>query len=538
MADDLRVGFGTGRGNESDAGLGRGPEPGPVGDAHVEDAKDGVLAIHGERQPSYVHDHDAHVSWYVRVQYALPSLGLAAVQVMMSTFVPKFYTDNLHVSLSVLGYLSLGSLVFDAITDPVVGFLSDFTRSRWGRRRPWIFAGGLYLAACIFGILAPPYGLSENQLVIWACVFVMNIMMASTITRVPWYALGMELTHLHDEKTSVFATREAMYIVGSIFGAGLPLAINFFMGDVESDEDQRDQYVILGILIGIVTAVSNVSCAIEVKERRYHLIPKHPRGTSIAMMYGLSSLLRNYAHLTHDLSHYKPARYLLLSASVYGAATYTGAFFFSYYVDYVVDARDYLEIILIIYIVTAIACIPLWVWLAKRYEKISMARLAMLIQSIVLTGCFFFVREGDFARFQGAVVLAGIGFGGYAALRASLISDLSDVDEWNQEIRTHVRREGGIQGLFDLNSKTLSAIFTGPALVLLGKLGYVPNTAQNYESKLFIRSMYTLFPGILGLVSIAMLSSYDLTREEHSRRKREWGRKRQASQREGQQVAA
>jgi len=128
--------------------------------------------------------------------------------------------------------------------------------------------------------------------------------------------------------------------------------------------------------------------------------------------------------------------------------------FLSYYIEYVVNADHKLVVILILYIFTAIALIPMRVKLAKKFEKVTATKAAMALQSLVLFAMFVLIENRDVRKLAVAVFFAGIGFGGYAALRASLLSDIADGDERNQVLKTagsHVGREGSIQGHFDFS---------------------------------------------------------------------------------------
>ena len=81
----------------------------------------------------------------------------AVVGIPVYVYIPKFYTDVVGINITVLGYLLLGVRVFDAITDPAIGYFSDRTRTRFGRRRPYIAAGSLILALSIYFLFNPPY---------------------------------------------------------------------------------------------------------------------------------------------------------------------------------------------------------------------------------------------------------------------------------------------------------------------------------------------------------------------------------------------
>lgn len=92
----------------------------------------------------------------VLVAYAAPALPLALLGITFYVFLPKFYADVVGVDLGVLGAVVLASRMWDAVTDPLLGGLSDRTATRWGRRRPWMAASIVPLAAAFALLLTPP----------------------------------------------------------------------------------------------------------------------------------------------------------------------------------------------------------------------------------------------------------------------------------------------------------------------------------------------------------------------------------------------
>ena len=91
-----------------------------------------------------------------KLAYAAPAFALAVVGIPIYVYIPKFYTDVVGINITVLGYIMFSVRIFDALTDPAIGYLSDRTQSRFGRRRPYIAVGSILVAAAMFFLFNPP----------------------------------------------------------------------------------------------------------------------------------------------------------------------------------------------------------------------------------------------------------------------------------------------------------------------------------------------------------------------------------------------
>eukprot|EP00913_Durusdinium_trenchii_P035041 g32781.t1 len=150
------------------------------------------------------------VSWCVSLVYGFPAFGFGAATVMISLFLPALYVDRLGVPLSHIGFVTTAVQLFDAVTDPLMGYLSDraVERSRWqdraqfssGRRRPFMLLGSWSLAASFVALFAPPKEGAGTALA-WATTFALLTQLGLTCARVPWLAWGIELTNEYDKKT-------------------------------------------------------------------------------------------------------------------------------------------------------------------------------------------------------------------------------------------------------------------------------------------------------------------------------------------------
>ena len=106
------------------------------------------------------------VSFIKKIAYAMPAFALAVVGIPLYVYIPKFYSDVVGVNITLVGIILLAARLFDAVTDPLIGFLSDTTGCRFGRRRPYIAAGSVLLAMSIF-FLFHPVQLSVTGATIW-----------------------------------------------------------------------------------------------------------------------------------------------------------------------------------------------------------------------------------------------------------------------------------------------------------------------------------------------------------------------------------
>ena len=144
-----------------------------------------------------------------------------------STFLLIYYNQVLGLSGALAGAAIMIALVFDAITDPLAGSLSDNLRSRWGRRHPFMYASALPLAACFYLLFVPPEGLGRGALFCWLTVFAVLTRAAMTLYHVPHLALGAELSDDYEERTSIVSFRQVFGILGSLAAVILGFTVFF-----------------------------------------------------------------------------------------------------------------------------------------------------------------------------------------------------------------------------------------------------------------------------------------------------------------------
>lgn len=169
--------------------------------------------------PAQFDSHEAHIFVSVRrkFSYASGQFGLAISENLLMNFVMVFYPVILKLNPAVVGAALLWPRIWDAISDPIMGQLSDRTRSRWGRRRPYLLFGAPALAIATFLVFAPPASLSQNGLMVYIFVMAAIYYTAYTVVAIPYGALGSELSIEYNERTRVQAWRSIANFVATIF---------------------------------------------------------------------------------------------------------------------------------------------------------------------------------------------------------------------------------------------------------------------------------------------------------------------------------
>ncbi|MCY4504850.1 MAG: MFS transporter, partial [Hyphomicrobiales bacterium] len=148
--------------------------------------------------------------------FALPVMASGYMFCIVSLYAMKFATDVLLIAPAVMGLLFGISRLWDAVSDPLVGYWSDGTRSRLGRRRPWILAAMLPVVLSFWMLFSPPTSLSTGQLAVWMGVAIVGFYTAQTLMVIPHMSLGAELSQEPHNRNKIFGARHAGWISGYI----------------------------------------------------------------------------------------------------------------------------------------------------------------------------------------------------------------------------------------------------------------------------------------------------------------------------------
>ncbi|WP_419807201.1 MFS transporter [Sphingomonas sp.] len=225
--------------------------------------------------------------------YGLGSIAYGVKDQGFGTFLLLFYNLVLGVPAATVGFVVMCALVLDAFIDPAVGFLSDRTRSRWGRRHPWMYGSAVPIAVGYTALWSPPASLGETGLLVWLFVCAVIVRTAVSCYEVPSVALTPELSSDYDERTRIMAYR---YLFGWAGGLGMMLAAYLSILAPVPAAAPRAAFATFGMVGAIVIAVAILVSAAGT-HREIPNLPKPPAitGTLRESFAELFESIRNRA---------------------------------------------------------------------------------------------------------------------------------------------------------------------------------------------------------------------------------------------------
>ena len=227
-----------------------------------------------------------HVPVLKKLAYAAPAFALAVVGIPIYVYLPKFYTDVVGIDIAALGTILASVRIFDAVTDPLMGYISDRTVSRFGRRRPYIAAGAVFVALFIYLLFNPPQG-SPSFETFWFGICSYALFLVWTVVTVPYESLGPELTFDYDERNALFGLRDGLLIAGTLAAAASPAAVQYLFGLSPDAEGERVKFFWIAVIYAPLVIGSAWWCAWAIRER-----PSRKRSAA-GILSGLRLVFRN-----------------------------------------------------------------------------------------------------------------------------------------------------------------------------------------------------------------------------------------------------
>ncbi|MHB1354357.1 MAG: MFS transporter [Anaerolineae bacterium] len=429
--------------------------------------------------------------WQRKVSYGVADLGFSITGTLIGVFFLVFLTDVAGLRPALAGLAILVAKQWDWINDPIIGHLSDRTKSRWGRRRPFLLFGFIPFGI-LFTLLWWKAPIAQQG---FMALYYAGLMMAydtvATLTYMPYFALTPDLTDDYDERTSLTAYRMAFSIVGGLFAFVVPTLI------IGSFRPENANLVLLnGALFAVVSAVPVLITFLGTRERPQTESVVQPR-----LRDSLSAAFRN--------------RPFLFSLGIYlftWCAVDVMASALIYFIKYYFLRESLTPVIFGAVFVTALVFLPFWSWISRRFNK----RLAYIFGIAFWAVCQMILVLLLPTVGQGVIIalccLAGIGVSAAHVLPWAIIPDAV---EWD-ELQTGQRHEGMFYSLVMLAQKAASGIAIFVVGVALEWSGYVANAeVQTPNTLLAIRAISGGVPAILLVCGIIFASVYPIGREAH-----------------------
>jgi GPH family glycoside/pentoside/hexuronide:cation symporter len=415
---------------------------------------------------------------------------------VLGFYLLNFITDNLLLGAGLAGTALLVGKIWDGAIDPFIGTLTDRTRSRLGRRRPWMLAGAICILVLMTLMFTNPHIASQGLLFVWVLVVYILMVAAYSIINIPYGALTPELTKDYDERTTLNAFRMSFAVIGTFIGSQA-------VGPVRALFANPDHgWIAVGAVMSVVISITALITFFTVREpKRAAEEAKEQQG-----------LLKTYAAALKN----KPFVLALVTYMLHMMGTNIVQAALIYYYKYIMwdndggaAANSEFAFALMFFIVAALLFIPVWTLISKRIGKKWAYNLGMGLFALAVLGVFFLAAGRGTWFLRILMAIAGVGFSTNYVMPYAIIPDAVELDYAEHG----VRREGVFYGMWNFINQLGVAFALALNGWVLGWFGYVPNVAQDAASKLGIRLLVGPIAAVFVVIGIVVLSFYPITRK-------------------------
>ncbi len=427
-----------------------------------------------------------------------------------------YLTEVAGVGPMLAGTAIMIGRAWDAVTDPIMGWVTDKTNTRWGKRRPYLLFGAITYAATFFMLWVVPAFETEMARFIYITGALILFNTSLTVVFVPYTSLTASITNDYDERSSLTGYRMVCSQIAFLIGAALPAqlipwimlpeTLTFLepLGGAELFGSwwgtARLGYLVFAALFAVMMMASIWTCFAGVRERALAVGTSETTAPPFSYFSKLVVLVRTC----------QPFRQSLLIKLLSTCAVTLIAVKLPYYITYVLGMSESKTAILTVLFITAILSTPLWVLASRRWGKVESYRVAMVGYALLLL-CLPAIGSGPTTLIYPIAIIAGFFHSAALMLPWTIIPDVVEYDE----LQSGERREGLLYGGTAFAYKLASALAVFFAGIGLEHSGYEPNVAQSAESVRGILGMLAVAPAVLLGLSIFASRGYLLTAKRH-----------------------
>ena len=436
--------------------------------------------------------HTRTLSVGQKAGWGLADMGIVVFVIVKQLLVLSFLTNYLNVPVGIAGLLTTSVLIFDIITDPIVGYLSDRTHSRWGRRVPWMVIGALILSGGIIGLFGVPQSLSLLGTIIWVGGFFALATVGFTMVAIPYGATAGEMTQDPKERSTMMGFRMAFASVGILLGGAV---IPQLAGGTRDGHFIAAIYVAPIIILSIWGSLWSTRTAPRILSpsargflSTWLLVFRNKPFVILVCLYGIMTLA--IALITAGLPF--AAIYLIFDSgnSLLSPAS---------------SALGILSLLFACFVFGSILSQAFWVWMSARLGKVSALIFGLVIYIILLVAIFISLPSVDIMLIAILFVVAGITNGAYQQIPWAIYPDLMDItrSESGDAI------EGAFSAIWLFGQKVANAIAPLILSLILALFGWresgegftdqVPEALRALQNSITILPAFILALAILGL---------------------------------------
>ena len=430
-----------------------------------------------------------------KVVYGIADLGISLLTASIQFFLLFFYTDIAGIDPGLAGTaLLVGKLTWDAINDPLFGYFSDRTRSRWGRRKPYMLLGAIPFGLSIWLLFSLPPGLMGVKAFLAVVGSFLLADTFQTMVSVPYYALSAELTYDYDERTSLISIRMIFTVLGYILGAALTTAVAGYF--INLGWSKNAAYSGMGAVFGAVAIITTLITTLGVKERPFGEIEP----AKMPAVKQIKHVLRNRPFV----------QYMIMSTIISISFTLLTSLL-PFYLTYQLKMTDQIPLVMFTMLATIAVFLLPWRYVSKKLSKGPAYALGLAIASVAILGAFFLPPQPTPLIYVVAFV-AGMGFSAQYVFPWSMIPDVIEVDQ----ATTGERHEGVYFGINSFLGKLTGALGIAASGWALKLYGYIPNVAQTQHALFGIRFFFAIVPVVAFAIALPLLIWYPINKKTHA----------------------
>lgn len=425
---------------------------------------------------------------------AAPALPLAAAGLPLAVYLPPYYAQEVGLGLPLVGAIFMLSRIWDAVSDPLIGVLSDRTRSRFGRRKPWIAAGAPLFAVSAAAIFAPTL-VGARPGALWLGGWLTLFYLGWTMIQIPLSAWAGELSGAYHQRSRIQTFIHVGSALGLLAVLVLPAALDRIAARAGETADAGLKTAVMGgfILAGLVPAVAAALAAAPEPPA-----PERPRAP-LPLGRALTLLAREPLLLKVLASDFAVTLGQSIRASLF-------VFFVSAYIG----RPDLAAGLFLLQFVFGVFAGPIWLRVGYRLGKHRTAVVGECVQVAINLGLLA-VGRGELPAMLALIIAQGLAQGSGNLMLRAIVSDVAD----KHRLETGEDRTGLFFSVFSLAGKAATAAAVGLALPLLAASGFRPGQANPPDALEALKLIFALGPALAHALSAVLIARFALDERRH-----------------------
>ena len=430
--------------------------------------------------------------------FASGDLFGGGAQLIISFYYLIFLTDVIGIRPVSAGFIILFSKVWDAVSDPLMGVITDNTRSRWGRRRPYFLVGFFGILASYFLLWLPLTGGSEIIRFLYMLFAYTLYSTVSTIVMVPYAAMSSEISADYTERNLVNGTRLVFSQLSSLLCAVVPMEI------VKSFSDVHTGYMVMSVAFSFFFAIPFLLIFLFAKER---VAPAPIKSKFNMKMFLEPFQVRSFRYLV--------TIYLTAFLAMDIVSTV-----FAYYMNYYLKRSQELNYVLGAMLIVQVLMVPVTVWAANRIGKAKVVFYSIFVWLIgILFLAFLQPEMVSWLIYVNAIVM-GLGIAGCVVMPWLMYPDVTDVGELAfgrrnagafSGIMTFLRKFSSAVGIFIVSTMLDLAGYIRPVTEVIDGASVKINVDQPESVLLMLKVIVVVIPIVLLFFTFWATTRYPLT---------------------------